>query len=80
MNYILSIGKVFSLGEGKQAPRQVITINEEQMFIINMFASTRKNEFLKTIHTLNGIDFEVDPVFDSPKVSPGVFDNYNPVP
>ncbi len=65
-DFIVSIGEMYDIEKGHNAPKQMMYISTAQFQIIETFASTRKDEDLNTVYKLNDIEFKVTPYFNFP--------------
>jgi len=64
ITHVITIGEMFDIDKGSAVPKQTIEISNDQLAIIEMFASTRKDEDLNTVYKLNDIEFRVFPYFN----------------
>jgi len=61
--YTIEIGEVFNVNTQKREPKIKIDISEEQLYVIEMFATVQKDKNLNNIYTLNDCEFRVVPNF-----------------
>ena len=59
--YEIHIGEAFDLTTNLKKPKQTFIITQDQMAIINQFASQRKDAELNTIYKLNDCEFCIYP-------------------
>ena len=62
--YEIHIGEIFDLTTNSKKPKQTIIITQDQMVVIEQFASQRKDAGLNTIYKLNECEFRIYPHFN----------------
>jgi len=64
MKYEIHIGEIFDLATSSKKPKQTLIITQEQLAVIEQFASQRKDAELNTIYKLNDCEFKIYPSFN----------------
>lgn len=64
IKYELHIGETFDLEKGGKCAKHILKLTEEQFFVIEQFAHTKKDADLNTIYKLNDCEFKVYPYFN----------------
>jgi len=64
MKYEIHIGEIFDLTTSSKKPKQTLIITQEQLAVIEQFASQRKDAELNTIYKLNDCEFKIYPSFN----------------
>ena len=62
--YEIHIGEFFDLTTNSRKPKQTIIITQDQMAVIEQFASQRKDAELNTIYKLNECEFRISRHFN----------------
>lgn len=75
MKHEIHIWEVLDLETNSKRPKQTLIITDEQLSVIEQFASTRKDAELNTIYKLNDCEFKIYPHFASPIIHVSEFNS-----